>query len=90
MNKARKQSVARSIEKLREISSALSNVKDFVERDNDDEQDYYDNAPENLQNSERYTLSDEALSSFENAMNALDDASSSVEDAIEALEEIIV
>jgi vacuolar-type H+-ATPase subunit I/STV1 len=48
-----------------------------------DEENYRDNIPENLQNSENYTASESALSEMQDALDSLDNASMSLQAAQE-------
>ena len=72
MNKQRRKELNGIIEKLEDLKS-------YVEELRDEEQDYFDNMPENLQGSEKGEMA-------ENAISEMDDAISSIEDAICSLE----
>lgn len=74
MNKERRKKISIQIAKINDIASALQELLD-------EEQDYYDNMPENLQGSLRGDAAEEAI-------DALTDAVSSLEDAAGTLEEI--
>lgn len=74
MNKKRKTEVTRIIGNLRQSLEDLEGVQG-------DEESALDNIPENLQGSQRYEDTEEAL-------ERIDDAVSSVQDAIENLENI--
>lgn len=71
MNKDRRKIIADLADRL---SFLLDEVQEVVEA----EEDYYNNVPENLQGSDRFSESEEAISS-------LNDATSSIDEAIEAL-----
>lgn len=64
---------------IKNIINQLNILKDEINNIADDEQDYYDNMPENLQGSERGMVSEDALSN-------LSDASDSIDEVIECLE----
>lgn len=64
---------------IRAIAAKLKQLSEEIESIRDDEQDYFDNMPENLQGSERGEIA-------ENAIDALDEASSNLEEAIGNLE----
>ena len=49
----------------------------------DEEQDYLDSIPENLQGGERYEKSEEAVSALEGAVDCLDEAIDNIDIAIE-------
>lgn len=74
MNKKRKTEVTRIIGNLRQTLEDLEGVQG-------DEESALDNIPENLQGSQQYEETEEAL-------ERIDDAVSSVQDAIENLENI--
>lgn len=74
MNKKRKVEVVRIIGNLRQSLGDLEGVRDR-------EESALENTPENLQGSQRYEDTEEAL-------ERIDDAVSSVQDAIENLENI--
>lgn len=76
MNKLRRKALNALIERIDDIYSELDALAD-------EERDYRDNMPENLQNSERYEAADNAVSSLEDALNNLDSAKSSIEEAID-------
>lgn len=76
MNKARRK-------QLSEVTRALNAVKDkddlyliINELDSikDDEQDYFDNIPENLQYSQRAEDSEQAIDNLDEALNLLNEA----------------
>ena len=76
MNKARRK-------QLDEIYSKLEEIKTDLEGVSAEEEEYRDNMPENLQNSERYQVADAAVSELECAVDSLDEALSSIETAQE-------
>lgn len=73
MNKARRK-------ELQELYDIISETKAHLEILHDEEEEYRDNIPENLQGSERYEKS-------EAAMEAIDSAVSSLEETLEYIEE---
>ena len=46
--------------RIEELSAQIEALKDLLEEIKDEEEEYRDNMPENLQNSERYEISDNA------------------------------
>jgi len=76
MNKLRRKSLQEIIDKMQEIRSGL-------ETHYDEEREYRDNIPENLQDSERYEISDNAVDALDAAMSDLDSAIENIESAIE-------
>lgn len=76
MNKQRRK-------ELNEIISKLESLRDDLECLQNEEQDYYDNMPENLQCSERGERAEAAVSSLEDALYNIDSAIDSINEAIE-------
>lgn len=76
MNKQRRK-------ELNEIISKLESLRDDLECLQNEEQDYHDNMPENLQCSERGERSEEAVSSLEDALYNIDSAIDNINEAIE-------
>ena len=76
MNKARRKELYALIKELEKIDNQvdLQEYIDTLEAIKSDEEMYYDNAPENLQNSLRYEMSQEAIDSMEDAIDYLNDA----------------
>jgi len=73
MNNSRRKQIRSVIKRLVEIQEEISSIAD-------DEQEYYDEAPENLQMSERYERAEEVAGELEGL-------SSEIEDLCERLEE---
>lgn len=62
MNKARRKELSRAVELLEEAQSIIESCRD-------EEEEYMDNMPENLQESEKYYVAEEAvINSVESAM----------------------
>lgn len=75
MNKYRRKEIEDLIKKLESIKEEITIITD-------EEQEYYDNIPENLQMSEKAENS-------QNAISDLEDAECSVDDAISSLQSIL-
>lgn len=73
MNKERRKQIAAIVNRISGIVSDLEMVKD-------DEDEYRDNMPENLQGGTRYDDSDEASNVMQCALDALEEASSNLEE----------
>jgi len=73
MNDSRRKAIKEIQEKIRLSFEALSNAKDELEAIRDDEQDYADNMPENMQSGERYAVAENAISELDDAISNLDD-----------------
>jgi len=99
MNNTRRKEIAAAVRDLHaltdavtELAGKLSDIKDAVEQAKDDEQEYYDNMPENMQNGDKGETAAAAVSALEDAVSKLDDVltaleGSDIEDAISSLEE---
>lgn len=65
MNKQRKQ-------KIRDVRKEIENCKDNLQKILDEEQDYFDNMPENLQGSVRGSDSEDAIGTMESCIEDLE------------------
>lgn len=68
---------------LQNLYDIIANAKDNLDEVRDEEECYKDNMPENLQGSERYERSEEAIDALESAISSLEDALDSIEEAKE-------
>ena len=98
MNKARRKELSKVVCELNIIKDkdALYDCINTLESIRDDEQDYYDNIPENLQYSQRAEDSEAAIENMEEALDLLnelyeaddfDKDSELIEEAIEKIED---
>ena len=76
MNKLRRKSLQALSEKLDELKSELEDIQQ-------QEEEYRDNIPENLQGSDRYGRADSACSDLFDAVSSIDEALDSIESAIQ-------
>jgi hypothetical protein len=76
MNNDRRKEINRAVSLLQEALAILETARD-------DEQDYYDNMPENLQNSDRGQMAEQAVSNLEESCSSLEEAISSAENSAE-------
>lgn len=84
MNKDRRKELQNLISKLGELESLRDEIKEDIEAVRDEEQEYYDNMPEGLQQSDRGYAAEEAISNIEDAINTLDDLDvSSIQSSLE-------
>lgn len=83
MNKERRKEIRRAISILEEFD--LEAVIAIVEQASDEEQEYYDNMPENMQQGEKGENAEAAASQLEEAKDALEQISTL--DIISMLEE---
>lgn len=75
MNKRRRARLTDAVKHLDAAAEIISNVAD-------EEQDSMDNMPENLQGSERYEASEEAVDNLNDALDGISDVKESVNSAI--------
>lgn len=74
------------------LSDAIGKAEDLhsqLEALKDEEQEYYDNMPEGLQNSDKGSVAQEAIDNLENALSALEslkDFDNELENAADAME----
>lgn len=66
MNKKRRKNIQGILDQLEELKGNLELIQE-------EEEDYRDNIPENLQGSERYEKADEACDTLSGAVDSLDD-----------------
>lgn len=65
MNKSRRQ-------RIRDVRKEIENCKENLQKILDEEQDYFDNMPENLQGSIRGSDSEEAIDAMESCIEDLE------------------
>lgn len=85
MNKQRRKSIESLKETIAELAGKLDDLRNEVETIKDDEQEYHDNMPESLQNGDKGSNAQEAISCLEQAYDAIDSAISSLSDADDQL-----
>ena len=73
MNKARRTSLRKLAIKLHEINEELENIYC-------DEEEYFDNIPESLKNSERATQSEEAISILQDSSSLIEEVINNIDD----------
>ena len=76
MNKARRKELSRAVELLEEAQSIIESCRD-------EEQEYMDNMPENLQESEKHYAAEEAVDNMNDAYDKIGESIYSVESAME-------
>lgn len=76
MNKIRRKNLQAIIDQLEELKGGLEDLQA-------EEEEYRDNIPENMQESERYGKADEDCDNLSSAVDSLEEAISSIEAAIE-------
>lgn len=86
MNKQRREELSKVVEMLNSLSSILYDATDIVESCKNDEEEYRDNMPENLQGSDKYSMADEACDCLDNALDSLSEVTDTINDIIESIE----
>ena len=76
MNKIRRKNLQSIIDQLEELKGSLEDLQA-------EEEEYRDNIPENMQESVRYEMADEACDNLSEAVDNLEEVISSIEAAIE-------
>ena len=76
MNNKRRRDLSNVIDELNLVTNKddLAMCISMLEDLKSEEEDFYDNAPENLQYSMRYEMSQEAIDNMEEALNCLEQA----------------
>ncbi|USL89073.1 hypothetical protein SEA_KANNH_53 [Microbacterium phage KannH] len=72
MNNQRRKEIQEVINKLADLDALRNEIKEEIERIRDEEQEYYDNMPEGLQQSDRGYKAEEAASQLDDAAQQLD------------------
>ena len=85
MNKERRRKIDKTVENVNSLQNVLEELQQQIEEIRDEEQDYLDNIPENLQNSERYETAENALDNLEEAVNWFDNID--IDELLSLLEE---
>lgn len=75
MNNTRRKSLRKSI-------YYLDLAREIIDTCNDEESDYRDNMPENLQDSDKYNAADEACDAMDEAISSIDDITSAIHDIL--------
>lgn len=86
MNKNRRKAIQDVIYKIHELESTMINILDDIEAIKNEEEEYLNNIPENLQNSSKYETAENAVNELESAYNDFENAKDSLDDVLSALE----
>ncbi len=74
MNNARRK-------RIRDAAEQMEQLKGEIESILEDEEEYMDNIPENMQGSERYETAETACENLQSAVDAMEEVLSSLEEA---------
>lgn len=72
MNNTRRNEIKKVVERIYKLQELAEEIKNDLECIKDEEEDYRDNMPENLQESDRYYASEEASENLEESIDILD------------------
>ena len=73
MNKQRRKDIEAIVNKLADLEALKTEIQEAIEQVRDEEQEYYDNMPEGLQQSDRGYAAEEAANQLDEAASMLDD-----------------
>lgn len=86
MNNTRRKELNKAVELLNGVIDAITEAQGIVETCKDEEEEYRDNMPENLQNSDRYYASDSACDALNDAYDQIEDILEKIDDAVSNIE----
>lgn len=86
MNDARRKQIDSLIASMRDLTDLVETLQAGIQDVLDEEQEYLDNMPENMQQSERASIAEEAISALEEAASAADDIVGNLQTIEDALE----
>ena len=87
MNKVRRKRIDEIKYRLAELQEEMESLMDDIDSVYEEESEYRDNMPENLQGSERYEVADAACDNLESAKDSLEELKDQIDDVVSALEE---
>jgi hypothetical protein len=73
MNNQRRKDIQKLIVKLEDLEALKNEIQETLEGIRDEEQEYYDNMPENLQGSDRGYAAEEAANNLTEALGRLEE-----------------
>ena len=89
MTASRRKKLQAIIEAIEDLRSQLEDQQSDLEELKDEEMEYFENIPENLQFSERYERAETSSSALEDAYDTLEDLISRLGDVTSSIEEAI-
>lgn len=87
MNKERRKQIAEVSEKMGNMKGEIESLMSTVEEIRSDEEDYKDNIPDNLRESERYTMAEDAIENLQQAYDQMDEVMGAIEEVESYLDE---
>lgn len=89
MNKQRRKQISEVVSRVESVQAELESLLDDIQGIMDEEKEYRDNIPENMQGGDRYEMADHACCELEAAHETLDNAKYSLEEVVSSLESAI-
>ena len=96
MNKSRRKEIGEAVKLItkarglvEEANAAAAEAISMLETARDDEQEYKDNMPENMQDGDKGQMADSAIDNLENAVSSAETFNEGLETAISDLQEVI-
>lgn len=86
MNKERRKQINEVISRVGAVQAEMESLLDDIQSITDEETEYRDNIPENMQSGDRYEMADNACSELESAHDTLEQSKDSLEDVVSSLE----
>lgn len=86
MNKQRRKQISEVVSRVESVQAELESLLDDIQGIIDEETEYRDNIPENMQVGDRYEMADHACCELEAAHETLDNAKDSLEEVVSSLE----
>lgn len=87
MNAKRRKDIAFLVRDIKLLSEKAESIMNDLESIKGEEEECLENIPENLQDSERYTITEEAVENLDNAYETLQEAIDNLCDVVSSLEE---
>ena len=87
MNKQRRKTIYEINTRLEALQGEMESLLDDIQAVIDEETEYRDNIPENMQGGERYEVADSACDSLQSAYDALENAKDNLDDVRNSMEE---
>lgn len=86
MNKQRRKEIQEVVKRVEAVQAEIESLLDDIQGITDEETEYRDNIPENMQGGDRYEMADHACCELEAAHDTLEQANDSLADAVSSLE----
>lgn len=86
MNKQRRKEISEVVRRVEAVQAKMESLLDDIQGIMDEETEYRDNIPENMQGGDRYEMADNACSELESAHDMLEQSKDSLEDVVSSLE----